>query len=112
KQRSDLDIGLPSGTGDEAYLEVVERQLDACFAEVRPDFVIYQAGVDPLREDKLGRLSLSREGLRRRNELVYARSAGRPLLVTMGGGYGEPLAVTVAAHADVFEQAARRFRSI
>ncbi|MEM6787939.1 MAG: histone deacetylase [Myxococcota bacterium] len=107
KQQSDLDVALPVGTGDEAYLASLEAHLPRLVATHRPDFVVYQAGVDPLAEDRLGKLELTREGLRRRNALVYACVGRRPLLVTMGGGYAEPIARAAEAHADVFEQAAR-----
>lgn len=113
KATSDLDVALPEGAGDEAYLEALEASLPALFDAVRPELVFYQAGVDPLAEDGLGRLALTQEGLRRRNdrvlELVAAR--GLPLVITMGGGYAEPLSASVAAHVDVYRQAAARLTS-
>jgi acetoin utilization deacetylase AcuC-like enzyme len=107
KQRSDLDIALPKGTGDAGYLDALDRVLSRTFTRHRPELLIYQAGVDPLAEDRLGRLELTREGLQERNARVYAeaRARGIPTLVLMGGGYAEPLEPTVTALADVFEQA-------
>jgi len=107
KQQSDLDVALPAQTGDENYLETLGAHLPRLVAEHDPDFIVYQAGVDPLAEDRLGRLALSRDGLRRRNEIIFEAVGRRPLVVTMGGGYAEPITVTAEAHADVFEQAAK-----
>jgi acetoin utilization deacetylase AcuC-like enzyme len=108
KQASDLDVGLPDGLDDDGYLAALEAHLDAILDAARPELVFYQAGVDALAEDKLGRLNLTREGLRRRNQRVYAALAerGLPVVILMGGGYAEPLARSVEAHADVFLQAA------
>lgn len=107
KQQSDLDVALPAETQDDAYLDTLATHLPRLVAEHDPDFVVYQAGVDPLKTDRLGKLALTRQGLRRRNELVFEATGSRPLLITMGGGYAEPIARTAEAHADVFEQAAR-----
>lgn len=105
KTRSDLDVGLPEGAEDAEYLDRLERILDS---ESGPDLLLYQAGVDPLAEDRLGHLRLSRIGLRRRNEMVFsfAQSHGLPVVVTMGGGYAEPIDASADAHADLFRQAA------
>lgn len=112
KAKSDLDIGLPEGAGDAAYLEATERALAAARG-FKPSLVIYQAGVDAHAADHLGKLEVSREGLRQRNELVIrtAQAYGIPLLVLMGGGYARPLHHTVEALADVFEQASALGRS-
>lgn len=110
KMRSDFDVALEEGTGDAEYLEGVERFLARELAAMNLDLLFFQAGVDALETDRLGRLSLSREGMRRRNELVFdfARAKGIPLVITMGGGYGEPIETSVAAHADLFQGAAQR----
>jgi acetoin utilization deacetylase AcuC-like enzyme len=78
---------------------------------VRPDIVFFQAGVDALATDKLGRLSLSQEGMRNRDQLVIsqARDQGVPLVITLGGGYSEPIEATVDAHAATFLTAAQIF---
>lgn len=100
KAASDLDVALPDGTGDEAYLAAVAPALGELMERLRPDVVFYQAGADPLACDRLGRLALTAEGLARRDRLVYqlTRDAHCPLVVTMGGGYGEPIEDTVAVH--------------
>lgn len=111
KQASDLDVALPERTGDEAYLDALDQHLEPLFDAVHPGLVLFQAGVDPLAEDTLGRLALTRAGLAARNDRVFAaaRARGVPMVVTMGGGYAEPLEASVEAHADVFEGAARAF---
>jgi acetoin utilization deacetylase AcuC-like enzyme len=107
KPPSDLDVELPDATGDDAYLAAIARALDASLDRARPDLVLYQAGVDPLREDRLGRLSVSRDGLYRRDHLVLdaARRRGLPIALTLGGGYAEPLALSVAAHVGTYRAA-------
>lgn len=74
-----------------------------------PDIVFYQAGVDGLAADKLGRLHLTFEGLKRRDELVFEALRQRriPCVITLGGGYSDPIELTVAAHANTFRTAAR-----
>lgn len=111
KERSTVDVELPDGCGDADYLDTIERFLPQALAEHKPDLVLYQAGVDPLAEDRLGRLSLTREGLARRDDLVFraAEEAGAPIVVTLGGGYAQPLEATVEAHVNVW-RAARRAR--
>ena len=104
KERSTLDVELPDGCDDAHFLarlaEVLEPALDAH----RPEFVLYQAGVDGLREDRLGHLALTHEGLMERDRRVLAACRARrlPVAVTLGGGYGRPLEATVRAHANVW----------
>ena len=104
KARSTLDVPLSDGTGDAAYLAALEASLPPLVDSFRPSVILYQAGVDPLGGDRLGRLALSQEGLDARDRLVaaMARSRGIPLASTLGGGYG----------ADVMEVARRHVRSI
>ena len=89
KQRSDLDVALEPGTADDAYLRILGENLPDTFEEARPDLVFYNAGVDPHREDKLGRLDLTDEGIARRERLVIEAciTRGLPLAGVMGGGY-------------------------
>lgn len=110
KQRSTIDVALADGTGDDEYLRVLSAVLPRVF-EFRPDFVLYQSGVDALATDALGRLALSREGLCRRDHEVMtaARAYGAPFAITLGGGYAEPLDDTVAAHAGTYRAAAAIF---
>ncbi len=107
KQTSDLDVGVPEGSGDPRYLAGVDEGL-AAVEDWQPDLIIFQAGVDSLAEDDLGRLNVTRGGLRRRNRKVFrlARRLDVPVVVLMGGGYAEPIEASVVAHADVFEAAA------
>jgi acetoin utilization deacetylase AcuC-like enzyme len=107
KQRSSLDIGLPDGVGDDVYLDVLSRHLPRVLEAARPDIVYYQAGVDPLAEDTLGRLSLTHAGLEARDTFVLeaARRSGIPVVVTLGGGYARPLEATVRAHIGTYRAA-------
>lgn len=95
KANSDLDIGLPDGTGDEAYLAALEPALAEMIERARPELILYQAGVDPHRDDRLGRLALSDAGLLARDRMVMhcARAHGVPVASVLGGGYGEVDAV-------------------
>lgn len=89
KARSTLDVPLPDRVGDADYLDTLERTLAPLIASVRPDVILYQAGIDPFEGDRLGRLSLTDDGLVARERLV-ARLADRiPLASTVGGGYGD-----------------------
>ncbi|REJ73399.1 MAG: histone deacetylase [Acidobacteria bacterium] len=91
KERSDLDVELEDGVGDEQYLDALARALDVALSPSRPppDLAIYLAGADPYRGDRLGRLDLSAAGLERRDRLVVRRlvGVGVPIVVTMAGGY-------------------------
>lgn len=101
KARSDLDIPLPDGTGDEEYLATLAAHLPRLLADFAPDIVLYQAGVDPHERDKLGRLALTDEGLERRERYVVetVRTAGLPIASALGGGYGEDQREVAARHA-------------
>ncbi|MEM7306560.1 MAG: histone deacetylase [Planctomycetota bacterium] len=107
KATSDLDVPLADGTADTEYLEALDDALDRSLEGARPDAVLVQAGVDPLDADRLGRLSLSLEGLRERDRRVLARfvGAGLPTVLTLGGGYAEPIDGTLAAHVGTYAAA-------
>jgi acetoin utilization deacetylase AcuC-like enzyme len=111
KARSTLDIGLPDGCGDARYLDMLERHLPAMIAASAPDLILYQAGVDPHEDDRLGRLSLSDEGLVARDAMVAseARKRGIPLCSTLGGGYGADHAVLARRHAAGIQAMARSY---
>lgn len=113
KQRSTIDIGLPDGTGDDVYLSRLADALPA-ISEFRPEIVFYQSGVDGLAGDRLGRLALTFEGLIRRDAMVFemCRIGGFPLVLTLGGGYADPIARTVAAHANTYRAALEIFNRI
>lgn len=101
KARSTLDVPLPDGIGDEAYLDALAATLPDFAARFGPDLILYQGGVDPHGEDRLGRLALTDEGLEARDRFVgdLARRMGAPLASTPGGGYGADKAVIAARHA-------------
>ncbi|MDO7875790.1 histone deacetylase [Hymenobacter sp. ASUV-10] len=107
KEQSDLDVALALGTGDAEYLQLLGDTLPRLLAQVQPDFIFYQAGVDVLATDKLGKLALSKAGCRRRDELVLGLCHARqlPVAVSMGGGYSERLGDIVDAHCNTFQVA-------
>lgn len=107
KIASDLDVALPDGTGDAAYLERLGGILQDLGARARWDLVFYNAGVDVHAEDRLGRLSLSDDGLRARDEMVirHFRALGIPVCGVIGGGYSTDVAALAARHAILFEVA-------
>lgn len=101
KARSSLDVGLPDGVDDDGYMEALTRHLPGVLNDFAPDFVLYQAGVDPHIEDKLGRLALTDMGLRLRDQFVVASCRGRciPVASALGGGYGDDPRTVAARHA-------------
>ena len=107
KQRSKVDVELDDETGDEVYLEKLTAALPKV-VEFEPEFVFYQSGVDPLDSDRLGRLAVSMGGLRERDRMVFelVRQGGWPVVVTLGGGYSDPISRTAEAHAQTFRTAA------
>lgn len=109
KPPSDLDVGLPDGTGDDRYLEALREHLPRVLDEQDPELVFYLAGADPYRSDQLGGLSLTRDGLRRRDAYVLesARRRGIPAAVVLAGGYARRLRDTVDIHFGTVETARR-----
>lgn len=103
KPPSTLDIGLADHTGDAEYLDRLDRALAAVF-RAEPELVLYIAGADPLESDRLGRLSISHQGLGQRDRMVLeaCRQRGCPIAIVTGGGYAEPITDTVAAYAQTF----------
>ena len=108
KEKSDLDVELPDGVEDEAYLSDLAPALAEAISRCRPDLAIYVSGADPYAGDRLGRLSLSRDGLAERDRVVFAalRGAGVPVAVTMAGGYARDIEDTVAIHLQTVRLAA------
>ena len=107
KEKSDLDLALPTGTTDEVYLPLLESTLLKIVDEFRPDFMFYQAGVDVLATDKLGKLALSLEGCKKRDALVLhtAKSKRIPVVVCMGGGYSPDIKTILEAHCNTYRVA-------
>ncbi len=107
KENSDLDIGLPAYTVDNDYLAVLNYNLPLLFKHQRPDFVFYLSGVDVLATDKLGKLALTKQGCKHRDELVleYCKTHQIPVAVAMGGGYSAKVVDTVDAHCNTFRTA-------
>ncbi len=112
KPSSTLDIHLPDYADDEFYLRQLAGALPRVFAYA-PDIVFYLAGADPFEEDQLGGLGLTKEGLRRRDRLVFnaALELNLPVVVTLAGGYARQVTDTVEIHANTVEEATRVFES-
>jgi acetoin utilization deacetylase AcuC-like enzyme len=102
KPPSDEDIGLEDGTRDQAYLDALEEGLLHALQKLTPDLIFYVGGADPYREDQLGGLALTIEGLQKRDRLVFehARRKGIPVASTLAGGYARRVADTVRIHVN------------
>ncbi|HAH35547.1 MAG TPA: histone deacetylase [Algoriphagus sp.] len=107
KEKSDMDIELPDGTGDEEYLTQLDLALENILKKFHPDFIMYQCGVDVLETDKLGRLGMSIEGVKMRDKKVLnlAKELKLPIMCSMGGGYSEKISHIIEAHAQVYRLA-------
>ena len=114
KETSDLDVALPDGTGDEDYLAALRLHLDAVLNRHQPDFVFYLAGADPFEGDRLGRLKLTVDGLRTRDEMVLGTCSKRalPVAVSMSGGYANDVDAIVTIHANTIRAAIRCLISV
>ena len=113
KKKSCLDVPLPDGVEDAAYLRRLDEVLPAALG-FRPDIVFYQSGVDPLASDVLGRLSLSHQGLIARDRRVFSAALkfGAPFVLTSGGGYSRPIERSVEAHANTYRTAWEMFARV
>lgn len=102
KPPSTLDINLADGVEDEEYLAILEESLDKILAKFHPDLLFYLAGADPYREDQLGGLKLTLEGLKRRDRTVFEKAAKKkvPVAVTFAGGYARRLEDTIQIHTN------------
>ena len=111
KEQSNLDIGLPDGVEDGFYLKVLRENLNLLIDEVQPDFAFFNAGVDVLGTDKLGKLNLTMHGCGQRDKLVFeiCKRNNVPIVVSMGGGYSARVATIVEAHAQTFRVAQEVF---
>lgn len=110
KEVSDLDVALVDGTGDDEYLSLLRHHLDDVLNCHHPDFVFYLAGADPYEGDRLGRLKLTVDGLRCRDEIVFAacKRRGVPVAVSMSGGYAHDVDAIITIHANTIRAAANR----
>jgi len=108
KQKSDLDVGLPSFAGDDVYLPPLRKYVPAILDEHRPEFVAYVAGADPYAGDQLGTLQLSLEGLIERDRIVLGgcRERGIPVVILLAGGYAARTEDTVTVHVNTYKVAA------
>ena len=102
KPPSSIDVNLADGVGDAEYLAELDKALSTGFHQFDPQLLCYVAGADPYREDQLGGLSLTIEGLKKRDQLVYraAKARGIPVMVTLAGGYAQQVEDTVAIHCN------------
>jgi acetoin utilization deacetylase AcuC-like enzyme len=113
KPPSSIDVHLPDGTGDKEYLSWLDNALSSGLRQFVPDLVCYIAGADPYREDQLGGLSMTIEGLKQRDELVFrvAQTRKIPVMVTYAGGYARRVEDTVTIHANTVMAAKEIFEN-
>ena len=111
KPASSIDVNLPDGTRDEQYLAWLDNALSSAFRHFQPDLICYVAGADPYREDQLGGLALTIEGLKKRDELVFrvAQARNIPVMVTYAGGYAQNVEDTVTIHCNTVAAAKEVF---
>jgi len=107
KERSDLDIPLQDGVGDDEFLDILETTLPRLIDQHKPDFIFYLSGVDVLATDKLGKLALSKEACKARDQFVFEQCIKHniPVQVSMGGGYSPQIKDIVDAHCNTFKVA-------
>lgn len=107
KEQSDLDIALPDETTDAVYLKILRETLPKLIDDVKPDHIFFQSGVDVLKTDRLGKLSLTREGCKERDRYVInlCKQNGIPLTISLGGGYSESIIDIIEAHCNTFRLA-------
>lgn len=112
KQISDLDIPLHEGTEDDEYLRQLADHLPSLVTQLNPDLVLYDAGVDPHREDRLGKLALTDEGLYRRDKYVLETCAqgGYPVACVIGGGYGKDMDALIRRHSYLHRAASEMYQ--
>ena len=108
KSVSDFDLPIEPGSGDVEYMQKVQEAVNLCL-EFEPDLVLYQAGVDGLEHDHLGKLNVTREGMQARNQCVFEEMLNHriPTVIFMGGGYSKPIEHTIDAFYDLFIDAAK-----
>jgi len=111
KPPSSIDVDLPDGIGDDDYLAWLDNALSSGLRQFEPDLICYIAGADPYKEDQLGGLALTLDGLKRRDELVFrvAKAKGIPVMVTYAGGYAHKVEDTVTIHSNTVAAAKNCF---
>lgn len=111
KEQSDLDIPLADDTQDEEFLSILNDKLPTVIKKHQPDFIFYLSGVDVLKSDKLGKLSLTKEACKQRDQIVFENCLKNniPLQISMGGGYSEDIKIIVDAHCNTFRTAFHLF---
>jgi acetoin utilization deacetylase AcuC-like enzyme len=114
KPPSSIDVDLPDGVDDHDYLAILEKNLHRAFGEFSPGIIFYVAGADPYREDQLGGLALSLDGLARRDAMVfdYARRHRVPVVITLAGGYARRVSDTVRIHVGTIVAARDAARAV
>ncbi len=107
KEHSDLDIGLKDGTDDALYLSLLDNTLDTLLRQVQPDIAFFLSGVDILETDKFGKLKVTLQGCKQRDEMVFSKLKARqiPCVVAMGGGYSADIKIITEAHCNTFRLA-------
>lgn len=107
KEKSDLDVPLADGTNDNTYLSILSENLPALFEKVKPDFCFFQSGADILETDKFGKLKVTLQGCKQRDEMVFslAKKYAVPCVVSMGGGYSPDIKNIAEAHCNTFRTA-------
>jgi len=113
KPPSSIDVDLPDGITDDDYLAWLDNALSSGLRQFQPDLICYVAGADPYKEDQLGGLALSLEGLKRRDELVFrvGKAQNIPVMVTYAGGYAQKVDDTVAIHSNTVVAASEVFQA-
>ena len=111
KEKSDLDIPLKDGTGDTIYLNLLSTTLPELIRKVKPDFAFFLSGVDILDTDKFGKLKVSPDGCRKRDEIVLSllKQNNIPVTIALGGGYSTDIKIIVEAHCNTFRLAKEIF---
>ncbi len=107
KETSDLDIALPDGTSDDKYLKILNDTLPKLIETQKPDFIFYLSGVDIVETDKLGKLSCTIQGCKKRDEIVFelCKKYQIPLQCSMGGGYSPQIKTIIEAHSNTYRVA-------
>jgi acetoin utilization deacetylase AcuC-like enzyme len=112
KEKSDCDVELNDGTDDASYLSLLEQQLAPLMKKIKPEFAFFLSGVDILQTDKFGKLNITIEGCRKRDDLVFEllRKYNIPCTVAMGGGYSPNIKTIVEAHCNTFRLAKEKWQ--